>query len=197
MTTIPFTVDARPDTGVNNVMLGMWLFLASEVMLFGGLFSAYVLLRTGAAVWPRGRELLNVPLGSLNTAVLMAATAAVFAARRSVSPTQVGRSRPLLGAAAFLSAMFLAVKGFEYSSELRNGSYPSTSTFFALYYLLTAVHAVHIMGAVIATGYLAAAGLRSTGGDVARLANRVRALALYCGFVDLVWVSIFVVLYLA
>jgi cytochrome c oxidase subunit III len=197
MTTVPFTVDARPDTGVNNVMLGMWLFLASEVMLFGGLFSAYVLLRTGAAEWPRGGALLNVRLGSLNTVVLMAATAAVFGARRPLSSAQIARSRLLLGASACLGAVFLAVKSVEYASELRSGMYPSSSTFLALYYLLTGVHALHIVGAVIAAGYLALAGLRSTGGDIPRLANRVRAVTLYCGFVDVVWISIFVTLYLA
>ena len=49
---IPYNEDLRPDTGLYNAKLGIWLFLASEVMLFGGLFSAYILLRTGASVWP-------------------------------------------------------------------------------------------------------------------------------------------------
>ena len=68
---IPYTVAERPDTGLNNVKLGIWLFLASEVMLFGGLFSTYILLRVGATEWPLGSTLLNVPIGAFNTAVLI------------------------------------------------------------------------------------------------------------------------------
>ncbi len=61
---IPYTVAERSDTGLNNVKLGIWLFLASEVMLFGGLFSSYILLRVGATEWPLGSTLLNVPIGT-------------------------------------------------------------------------------------------------------------------------------------
>ena len=56
---IPYTVAERPDTGLNNGKIGIWLFLASEVMLFGALFATYLMMRTGAAVWPRGDTILN------------------------------------------------------------------------------------------------------------------------------------------
>ncbi len=67
---IPYTVQPRPDTGLYNAKVGIWLFLASEVMLFGGLFSAYVLLRVGADAghWPHGW--LDVRFGTLNTIIL-------------------------------------------------------------------------------------------------------------------------------
>ena len=68
---IPYTVHPRPDTGVYNGKLGIWLFLASEVMLFGALFSTLVLLRTSAPSWPHGKEILNVPLATVNTFVLI------------------------------------------------------------------------------------------------------------------------------
>ena len=64
---IPYTIERRADTGVNNVTLGIWLLLASEAMLFGALFSAYALLRTAATSWPDGRVVLNLPLGAANT----------------------------------------------------------------------------------------------------------------------------------
>ena len=67
---IPYTVETRPDTGLNNGKLGIWLFLASEVMLFGALFATYIMMRVGAVEWPRGAEILNVPLATLNTIVL-------------------------------------------------------------------------------------------------------------------------------
>src|SRR6187455_2538052 len=77
---IPFTVQARPDTGLWNAKVGIWLFLASEVMLFGGLFSAYVFLRLDAepGAWPHG--LLNVPVGTMNTAILIASSVTVVLA---------------------------------------------------------------------------------------------------------------------
>jgi cytochrome c oxidase subunit III len=197
VTAIPYTAEARPDTGVNNVMLGMWLFLASEVMLFGGLFSAYVLLRSGAAAWPHGSDVLDLRFGGLNTMVLAAASAAFVGARRFQRFAAAGRSRALLAASAVLGVVFLGIKALEYSLELRHGRYPSSDTFLALYYLLTGVHALHIAGGLIATGYLALAGVRSTGGDIARFANRLSAMALYWYFVDTVWMCIFVLLYLA
>ncbi|MCA9416316.1 MAG: cytochrome c oxidase subunit 3, partial [Candidatus Omnitrophica bacterium] len=61
----------RPDTGLTNGKIGIWLFLASEVMLFGALFSAYVLLRVGAETWPLGRDVLNIWLALVNTVVLI------------------------------------------------------------------------------------------------------------------------------
>src|SRR5580765_235689 len=77
---IPYTVSARRDTGLWNAKVGIWLFLASEVMLFGGLFSAYIFLRLDAAPgdWPHG--LLNVPVGTMNTAILIASSVTVVLA---------------------------------------------------------------------------------------------------------------------
>src|SRR2546422_11693982 len=77
---IPYTVSTRPDTGLWNAKVGIWLFLASEVMLFGGLFSAYIFLRLDAepGMWPHG--LLNVPLRTMNTAILIASSVTVVLA---------------------------------------------------------------------------------------------------------------------
>ena len=77
---IPYTVSNRPDTGLWNAKIGIWLFLASEVMLFGGLFSAYVFLRLDAppGIWPHG--LLNVPVGTMNTAILIISSVTVVLA---------------------------------------------------------------------------------------------------------------------
>ena len=86
---IPYTVTARPDTGLWNAKIGIWLFLASEVMLFGGLFSAYIFLRLDAepGYWPHG--LLNVPVGTLNTAILIASSVTVVLAWASLKMRQL------------------------------------------------------------------------------------------------------------
>src|SRR3954454_14626166 len=77
---IPYTVEPRPDTGLYNAKLGIWLFLASEVMLFGALFSSLILLRTMSASWPRGWLELNVPLATINTMVLIISSVTVVLA---------------------------------------------------------------------------------------------------------------------
>ena len=69
---IPYTVEPRPDSGLANGKLGIWLFLASEVMLFGALFSTYILLRVGALEWPHGE--LSILLGAINTVILIASS---------------------------------------------------------------------------------------------------------------------------
>ena len=81
---IPYIAKPRPDTGLTNVKLGIWLFLASEVMLFGGLFSTYILLRVGATDWPVGSTLLNVPIGTFNTAVLIGSSVTMVMAHASL-----------------------------------------------------------------------------------------------------------------
>jgi len=193
---IPYTVEIRPDTGVNNVSLGMWLFIASEVMLFGGLFSAYVLLRSGAVDWPHGRDLLNTWSGVFNTGVLLAAAGFVGRATRMAAPSGSRPARTALTIATSLGVIFLILKAIEYGHELSAGFTPDVSTFAALYYLLTSVHALHVAGGLVALAWHAAAGVRSTGGDHDRFANRLRALRLYWYFIDAVWLLIFVLMYL-
>ncbi len=107
---IPHEVQARPDTGLYNAKLGIWLFLASEVMLFGGLFSAYIFLRMGAepGYWPRG--LLNVPVGAGNTAILIASSVTVVLAWASLKMRKFQQYRLWMGISILCGALFLIVK---------------------------------------------------------------------------------------
>jgi cytochrome c oxidase subunit 3 len=107
---IPYTVTARPDTGLWNAKVGIWLFLASEVMLFGGLFSAYVFLRLDAepGFWPHG--LLNVPVGTLNTAILIGSSVTVVLAWASLKMRQFTRYKIYMGITILCGIIFLVVK---------------------------------------------------------------------------------------
>src|ERR1700704_5240955 len=91
---IPYTVEERPDTGLTNGKLGVWLFLASEVMLFGALFSAYIILRTGSVEWPHGE--LNVWLGMFNTFVLIGSSVTMVMSWASLKMGQWGKHRMYL-----------------------------------------------------------------------------------------------------
>jgi heme/copper-type cytochrome/quinol oxidase subunit 3 len=185
---IPYTIDRRADTDVTNVTLGIWLFLASEVMLFGALFSSYALLRVSAPEWPSGRDLLELPLGALNTAVLILLTSLMWRARR-LGPAAATKR---LWIASALGLVFLVIKAFEYSTEIGRGLLPSTNLFLALYFTLTGLHALHVAGGLVANVW-AATG-RSRVGDP-MTAGRVQALGLYWVFVDVIWLMIVLLFY--
>ena len=91
---IPYTVEERPDTGLTNGKLGIWLFLASEVMLFGALFSTYIILRVGAPEWPHGE--LNVWLGMANTFILIGSSVTMVMAWASLKLGDWGKHRVYL-----------------------------------------------------------------------------------------------------
>jgi heme/copper-type cytochrome/quinol oxidase subunit 3 len=186
---IPYTTERRLDTGMTNVALGMWLFIASEVMLFGALFSAYALLRVSATDWPSGPQTLSVALGTVNTLVLLSLTAAAWRARRLPAT----RARLWLAIATVLALVFLGLKGYEYTREFQAGLRPAASTFLAMYFTLTGLHALHVI-AGIAGNLWAMAG--STRLSEAMTAGRTRSLALYWVFVDIVWLIIFGLMYL-
>ena len=107
---IPYEVTARPDTGLWNAKVGIWLFLASEVMLFGGLFSAYVFLRLDAqpGFWPHG--LLNVPVGTMNTAILILSSVTVVLAWAALKMRRFTAYRWYMLATILCGAIFLVVK---------------------------------------------------------------------------------------
>src|SRR3982750_2447619 len=140
---IPYTVEERPDTGLYNGKLGVWLFLASEVMLFGALFSAYIILRSGSVEWPHGE--LNVWLGMFNTFVLIGSSVTMVMSWAQLKLGNWGKTRMYLLTTVALSSVFLVVKYFEYSEHLSKGEGPWHSTFFGLYFTLTGLHGIHIL----------------------------------------------------
>ena len=191
---IPYIVETRPDTGLANGKLGVWLFLASEVMLFGALFSTYIILRVGAVEWPQGQ--LDVWLGMFNTFVLIGSSVTMVMAWASLKLQDFGKHRLYLSATLLLSAVFLVVKYFEYSHHLHLGEYPSYSTYFAIYYTLTGLHGIHILGGMAVMLYLLGPGAKLYAKRPEQFTNRVEYTGLYWHFVDLVWIFLFPVLYL-
>ena len=193
---IPYIVDERPDTGLTNVKLGIWLFLASEVMLFGALFSSYVLLRLMATEWPVGADVLNVPMGTFNTAVLIGSSVTMVFAYASLKMDDLAGFKKFMAMTIGLSLIFMVVKGFEYSHEFDIGNFPSTSTYLAIYFTMTGLHALHIIGGVIVNSYFLGPGSKMWETNKTQFTNRIEAAGLYWHFVDLVWIFLFPVLYL-
>ena len=266
---IPYTAKARPDTGLFNAKVGIWLFLASEVMLFGALFSAYILLRVGSdpATWPQG--LLNIPIGTFNTTVLITSSVTVVLSWASLKMGNFSAYRKWQSITILCALGFLGIKSFEYrdkwthyevwktdgtrmtghiegspyfwrtetlehkkldsikffpdadhyttprrdrkheahgehheveikTAEIKRLSafVPGHSTYFAIYFTLTALHGLHVLGGALVIAYIWGPGAKMWRTDPERYTNRVEVSGLFWHFVDLVWIFLFPVLYL-
>lgn len=123
---IPYTVEARPDTGLYNAKVGIWLFLASEVMLFGALFSSYILLRVGSpeGYWPHGW--LNVPVGTANTIVLITSSITTVMAWASCKMGQFGKFKFYHACTLCLALTFVGIKSYEYHDKFTHYELPLT-----------------------------------------------------------------------
>src|SRR5687768_5494648 len=281
---IPYTTHAREDTGLYNAKVGIWLFLASEVMLFGALFSGYILLRVGASpgTWPVG--LLNVTLGTINTLVLIISSVTVVMAWASLKMNRFDRFKIYQAITVVGALIFMVIKSFEYydkfthyevvlndgtildghvvektmnsitlthfkeikpqpfttggqpanagaaaaaeqgghgagdthaegghgdrkimfsevakheSGRLKVQNYgPWHNTYMAIYFTLTGLHALHVLGGALVIGYLLGPRLKMWFTDPERFTNRIEVSGLFWHFVDLVWIFLFPVLYL-
>ena len=191
----------RDDAGAK---FGMWLFLFTELLLFGGLFVLYaVYLARYPEAFASGSSELSVVFGTVNTLVLISSSLTVAV---SVSALRLGNARLaqwMLGAAVLAAAVFMVNKYFEWSSKIHHGIYPGSGelegaagkgVFFGLYYFTTGLHGLHvIIGAAILTWvfFLVRKG-QVTGENYITLENA----GLYWHLVDLVWIFIFPLYYL-
>jgi cytochrome c oxidase subunit 3 len=187
--------------------LGMWVFLASELMFFGGLFAAYLVYRIQfPAGFARASHELDVTLGTLNTAVLIVSSLTMALA---VHAAQVGRRKHTVGwlaATMLLASTFLVVKGFEYAHKFHAHLFPGpdfafrgtpaadTELFFSLYFAMTGLHALHM---VIGIGVMLVIAARAWRGRYSpENYFGVEVTGLYWHFVDLVSIFLFPLLYL-
>lgn len=193
---IPYNVETHPETGLYNAKLGVWLFLASEVMLFGALFSAYILLRSGAATWPVASEILNVPLATLNTFILISSSVTVVMSWASLELKNFKRYRLFMGLTILLSFGFLIIKAIEYGTKFSHHLYPSENNFLAVYFVLTGLHGLHVIGGIVVMAYLWGPGAKMWKTEPTRFTHRVEVAGLYWHFVDLVWIFLFPTIYL-
>jgi heme/copper-type cytochrome/quinol oxidase subunit 3 len=170
--------------------VGMWWFLSSEIAVFGGLIAAYVLNRMRHPEWAAEAGHTWFPIGAINTAVLLTSSLTVVlahAASKRHEPTAILR---LLGTTVALGGLFLVFKGIEYGHELADGVRPGTNLFWSFYFLMTGLHAMHVLGGLVAIACVMAAVARD------RHLYRVETVGLYWHFVDIVWIFLFPLLYI-
>ena len=181
-------------TGVPNGKLGMWLFLASEVMFFTGLIGAYIVLRVSHPAWPGPGGHLSVPLGTLNTMLLIFSSTTIVLALAAAQRAQLPAVRGWLLTTALLGSGFLAIKSVEYRAKFTHEIFPSTNVFWSCYFVLTAFHALHVLGGIVFNLWVLAQ--TRTPARWARQAHRLELAGLYWHFVDIVWIFLFPLLYL-
>jgi cytochrome c oxidase subunit 3 len=181
-----------------NGKLGIWLFLASEVMLFGGLFSAYIFLRTGVDNWPAGTEYLDVRLATLNTLFLISSSVTMVMSWASLKLNDFKKFKFYSGTTLLFAFGFLVIKYFEYSAKFSHVPpyLPSTNNFLGIYFTMTGLHVLHVIGGIVVIGYYFGPGSKMWKADPERFTNRIEIVGLYWHFVDLVWIFLFPVLYL-
>jgi cytochrome c oxidase subunit III len=189
-------------------LIGMWVFIAQELLFFAGLFLTYAVMRWAyPATFLAAHRKLNVTLGTINTAVLLVSS---YSAALAVLASRARRSRmhaALLLCTATLGCVFLGIKGLEYAEKFREGLLPGAlyrgvglpgkpDVFFGLYFAMTGLHALHVLIGIALFAWQALAVVRVRARDDAALTNTTHNLALYWHFVDLVWIFLFPLLYL-
>lgn len=194
---IPYRVEPHPVTGLPNAKLGIWLFLASEVMFFGALFSSLIVLRTGDPTWPAHHDTgLNWPLAFVNTLFLIASSVTVVMAWSALQLKDAAKAKRYLAITIGLALGFMVLKSYEYWTKFGHGIGPQTSTFHAVYFLLTGVHAIHVLGGIVVFLYFLFPGFGMYATEPERFTGRIECAGLYWHFVDLVWIFLFPTLYL-
>jgi len=178
--------------GIAPGKVAVWWFLASEIMVFGGLIATYIVFRLGGSGWAEASHHLNVTLATVNTLVLLTSSytvvqAFVAAERRDARAVRGHLALTILG-----GFIFLGLKAVEYTTEIRAGFTPGTGIFWSFYYMMTGLHALHVIGGIVVNGAVLA-----TEGVSVRHPHRVELAGLYWHFVDVVWIFLFPLLYLA
>lgn len=183
-----------PGTGIPSGRLGVWWFLASEIILFGGLIGTYILFRHGNPEWAAASEHLSLSIGTVNTLVLLTSSLTMVMAFAAVDKGDPRRIRTWLFFTILLGLVFLSIKAFEWSTEIGAGFIPSTGGFWSFYYAMTGLHALHIFAGIVINTILFIAALM---GRLKPHEHRIELAGLYWHFVDIVWIFLFPLLYLA
>jgi cytochrome c oxidase subunit 3 len=198
-----FSMDQQLEASI----LGMWVFLVTEIMFFGGLFMAYIVYRTMyPRAWVESSQELNVWLGALNTSVLICSSLTmVLAVRAAQVGSRKGQIVNLI-LTILLGSTFLVVKYFEYAAKFEHHLVPGphfgptpplpfgSQIFFSLYFIMTGIHAAHM---VVGIGLMTVILVMAWKGKFSpEYYGPVEISGLYWHFVDIVWIFLFLLLYL-
>ena len=181
-------------TGQDTRKIAFWTFIGSECMLFGTLIATYLSYEGKSVVGPTPQEILNIPLTSVSTFVLLMSSLAMVLALAAVMRGDTRYSKVWLATTAVLGAVFLVFQAFEFRQFVDEGLKISTNLFGSTFFVLTGCHGLHVLVGVI---WLATLLIMSARGKLGpEKAMNVEIAGLYWHFVDVVWIVIFTVVYL-
>jgi len=196
---------AAPHKDYTGSKLGMWLFLFTEVLLFGGLFLVYSVYRSMyAADFHTAAKGLSTVLGTVNTVILLTSSLTMALAITALQRGNTRQSVLLQAATIALGLVFLVNKYFEWNGHIHEGLYPNAAEllsrshgqilFYGLYYVMTGLHGLHVVAGLVLIGIMLALTVRRqiTGNDHGKLENA----GLYWHLVDLIWIYLFPLFYL-
>ncbi|MCP4806247.1 MAG: cytochrome oxidase subunit III [Proteobacteria bacterium] len=171
--------------------VALWWFLASEVAIFGGAVACYLLYRAKHPEWAEHAAHTVNAAGALNTVVLLSSSLTAVLAHAAAEKGDGPKAAKMLGLTVLGGLIFLCVKTWEYAHEIMAGYTPVENLFWSFYYLMTGLHAAHVIGGGTAIAIVA------LGARKGENLGRVELVALYWHFVDVVWIFLFPLLYLA
>lgn len=187
--------------------LGMWIFLVTEILFFGGLFVAYIVYRAWhPELFILAADHLDTTMGAINTVVLIASSLTIALAIRAAQLNQTGHLIKLLYATIGLACTFMVIKYFEYADKFAVGIYPGAhytyggidhelaSVFFSIYYMMTGLHGIHIIIGIVFIGKLVYQAKKNVFSS--KYYTPVEITALYWHLVDIIWIFLFPLLYL-
>lgn len=185
--------------------MGMWIFLFTELLFFGGLFLLYAVYRSDYLKgFHTAAEELNTVFGTVNTIVLITSSLTMALSIAAMKHNNKRLSLRFQVLTILLGLTFLIIKYFEWSAKIHHGIYPGSPEllersrgqiiFFSLYFVMTGLHGVHVLAGITVLGFMAKWSLRDviTSDDFIKLENA----GLYWHFVDIVWIYLFPLLYL-
>ena len=181
-------------TGQSNVKLGMWMFLGSECLLFGGLISTYLLYRGRVSEGPTPSQIFDIPFTSVSSFVLLMSSLTMVLAVSAAAKKDDRGTNLWLVVTAMLGATFVGGQVYEFTAFYNEGLGFTTSLFGSSFYTLTGFHGVHVTVGIIMLLALVAINKRSK--VRGSKAETVEMLGLYWHFVDIIWIIIFTLVYL-
>ena len=181
----------RSATGIPTGRLAVWWVLASEVVIFGGLLGTYLMHRIGHPEWADAAAHTQTWIGALNTFVLLTSSFTAVLGHQAAERGDGKQAAKYLGLTILGALTFLVVKTFEWTNEITHGYTITANTFWSFYYTAAGLHALHVIAGAIIMGFVAVDAFRG------RELHRVELIGIYWHFVDVVWIFLFPLLYIA
>jgi heme/copper-type cytochrome/quinol oxidase subunit 3 len=181
----------RSAAGLATGKLAVWWVVASEIVIFGGLLASYIMHRLAHDAWAVQAAHTNTWIGAFNTMVLLTSSLSAVLAHQAAEHGDGPKAARLLWATVVGAATFIVVKAFEWTSEIQHGFTITSSTFWSFYYTAAGLHALHVIAGAIIMSIVAADAARG------RELHRVELIGIYWHFVDIVWIFLFPLLYIA